>query len=187
IQNPEVITTALREGAVLDEAWMGRDRFARTPALLHGPPLPAGVRAYALAATTAPRLPAPGARVPGDRLVPLASALGLHRSPARDLGIPVVLAAARQGRGIGELLAAIADVATGRFACRPPRASVGEPRLERAVGELERLVRERFPGLGNARWVALRLLEGDARIVEAVRSGRIRELERPARRPEAMP
>jgi len=109
------------------------------------------------------------------------------RQLARDLGIPVVLAAARQGRGIGELLAAIADVATGRFVCRPARASVGEPRLERAVGELERLVRERFPGLGNARWVALRLLEGDARIVEAVRSGRLRELERPARRPEAMP
>jgi ferrous iron transport protein B len=102
------------------------------------------------------------------------------RQLSRDLGIPVVPAAARQGVGIPELLAAIADVAEGRFACRPARPSSREPRLERAVEELERMVRERFPGLGNARWVALRLLEGDARIVEAVGSGSLAALVRPA-------
>ena len=33
-----------------------------------------------------------------------------------------------------------------------------------------------FPGLPNARWVALRLLDGDERIVEALRSGELGEL-----------
>ncbi|MCZ7650591.1 MAG: 50S ribosome-binding GTPase [Thermoanaerobaculia bacterium] len=101
------------------------------------------------------------------------------RQLSRDLGIPVVPTAARQGVGIPELLAAVADVAAERFPCRPARPSAREPRLERAVEELERMVRERFPGLGNARWVALRLLEGDARIVEAVRSGSLASLVRP--------
>ena len=41
---------------------------------------------------------------------------------------------------------------------------------------MARLARElagRFPALSNARWVALRLLEGDPRITEAVRSGEL--------------
>ncbi len=78
--------TDLRHGALLDEEWTGKDRFAHGPAPTHSHPIPEGVRAYALAATTASR--ADGARTPGDRLVPLASALGRHRTKARHLGIP---------------------------------------------------------------------------------------------------
>ncbi len=79
--------TDLRHGALLDEEWDGKDRFAHRPAPNRGVPLPEGLRAYALAATTGSRS-APGPRVMGDRLVPLASALGRHPSKARDLGIP---------------------------------------------------------------------------------------------------
>jgi len=81
--------TDLRHGALLDEDWDGHDRFAHRPPPRHGLALPAGVRAFALAATTGSRVPAVGARAPGDLLVPIASALGRHPAKARDLGIPV--------------------------------------------------------------------------------------------------
>ena len=43
------------------------------------------------------------------------------RALSRRLGIPVVGASARSGRGIGELLEAVRAVASGTFVCRPPR------------------------------------------------------------------
>jgi len=81
--------TDLRHGALLDEDWTGRDRFARQPAPKHTPALPRGVRCYALAATTGARAGSLGDRVAGDGLVPLASALGRHAGKGRDLGIPL--------------------------------------------------------------------------------------------------
>lgn len=88
--------TDLRHGALVNEDWAGKDRFARRPAPKHTPALPRGVRCYALAATTGDR---PGSlvdRVAGDGLVPLASALGRHAASSRDLGIPL----ARQWVGV---------------------------------------------------------------------------------------
>jgi hypothetical protein len=78
--------TDLRHGAIRDEDRDGHDRFAHRPAPKEGLRIPRGVSAYALAATTAAS--ADGARVPGDGLVPLASALGRDRTKARHLGIP---------------------------------------------------------------------------------------------------
>jgi len=40
-------------------------------------------------------------------------------------------------------------------------------------------VQAAFPGLPNARWVALRLLDGDERIAQAVARGELGELARP--------
>ena len=37
-----------------------------------------------------------------------------------------------------------------------------------------------FPGLPNARWVALRLLDGDERVAEAIRKGELGDLSRGA-------
>ena len=48
-------------------------------------PLPEGVACYAVASTTAKKPSGPPARWLGDGLVPVASALGQHRSPARRL------------------------------------------------------------------------------------------------------
>jgi Fe2+ transport system protein B len=98
------------------------------------------------------------------------------RRLARDRGIPVVATAARQGEGILALLAAIHDVATGAVVCRPHRLPSAPPALARVVDSLTRHVQDEFPGLPNARWVALRLLEGDQRIVEAIRTGEIGSL-----------
>ena len=101
-----------------------------------------------------------------------------ERSLARELGVPVVPAAARQGRGVPMLIDRIHQVATGTFVCKPHRIQSEPPALKRAVSLLVEKLGEAFPDLPNARWVALRLLEGDARIEEAVRSGELAELVR---------
>ncbi len=100
------------------------------------------------------------------------------RRLARDLGIPVVPMSARYGDGIAELLQAVDDVATGKTICKPHRISGGSPGLEQAVGELVKQIEAQFPGLPNARWVALRLLDGDQRIADAIRNGELGELSR---------
>lgn len=98
------------------------------------------------------------------------------RSLSKDLGVPVVAAAARSGRGVAELLESIADVATGRFVCRPRRVWTESKALKASVDKLEPMIAQEYPGLANARWVALRLLEGDQRIIDAVRSGALAKL-----------
>jgi len=90
---------------------------------------------------------------------------------ADELGVPVVPAAARQGVGIPELKDAIEDVASGRVTPKPFRIEEYPPDVGVAVGQLTPVVERAFPGLPNARWVALRLLNADARIEDAVRSG----------------
>jgi pimeloyl-ACP methyl ester carboxylesterase len=78
--------TDLRHGAVLDEDWRDHDRFALASAPRTTLPLPAGVRCYAIAGTTAK---GPGSsRLPGDGLVPVDSALGRHRRPELALAFP---------------------------------------------------------------------------------------------------
>ena len=93
------------------------------------------------------------------------------RRLARDLGVPVVPTAARSGEGIPLLLQTMNDVATGRVVCKPRRTKSEPAALKSALDRLENQVETAFPNLPNARWVALRLLEGDRRIVEAVRTG----------------
>jgi len=100
------------------------------------------------------------------------------RQLARDLGIPVVGTAARRGQGLPELLQAIEDVATGRVRCRPFRLPEPPPALREAIRELMQRLERIYPGLPNARWVAMRLLAGDESILNAVRSGELAALSR---------
>lgn len=95
---------------------------------------------------------------------------------SKKLGIPVIPAAARQGMGIPELLKAINEVATGKYICKPHRISSEIKNISDAVDELNKKISEQFPNLPNTRWIALRLLEGDQSVIEAVRSGEIGNL-----------
>jgi ferrous iron transport protein B len=95
---------------------------------------------------------------------------------AKELGVPVVPTAARQGHGIQELLKNISAVATGEFVCKPHRIKSESKALKNALSKLTNMIESRFPGLTNARWVALRLLEGDQRIIEAIQTGELGNL-----------
>jgi ferrous iron transport protein B len=97
------------------------------------------------------------------------------RGLARDLGVPVVGTAARSGEGLGDLLAAVAGVAEGRLRVAPRRA-VANSALESALRELLPLIEQAAPGLPNPRWVALRLLDGDQRIRQALLSGELNDI-----------
>jgi ferrous iron transport protein B len=89
----------------------------------------------------------------------------------------VIPTSARYGEGLQELLAAVRDVATGETVCRPHRAGDRSPALKRAVHQLSGEIRRVYPDLSNAQWVALRLLDGDAKIAEAVDNGELGELQ----------
>jgi hypothetical protein len=78
--------TDLRYGSLVDEDWVGRDRFAHGGPRPRALPLPAGVWSYAIAGSLSREGGDPRKRL-GDGLVPLASALGRHSDPERSLDI----------------------------------------------------------------------------------------------------
>jgi len=93
-----------------------------------------------------------------------------------ELGVPVVATVARRAEGIQKLLKAIHEVATGQRRTSPVTVEEYAPEVEAAVARLQPTITEAFPQLPNPRWVALRLLNADARVEEAVRSGEIGQL-----------
>lgn len=101
-----------------------------------------------------------------------------ERTLAKDLGVPVIPTAARSGQGMQDLLRAINEVATGEYVCRPHRIKGESKMLKKAVDKLVTKIENTFPDLPNARWVALRLLEGDQFIIEAIKNGELGELQR---------
>lgn len=80
--------TDLRYGNLLDEDWVGRDRFERTGDPRSSVPLPKDVQCFAIAATRGKRAGDLRDRMFGDGLVPLNSALGRHPEPELNLEIP---------------------------------------------------------------------------------------------------
>ncbi len=95
---------------------------------------------------------------------------------AHELGVPVIPGAARQGVGIPELRDAILAVATRAEATTPRRIHAHAPEVDAAINAVVPAVEAAYPGLPNARWVALRLLNADDRVVQAVRSGELAAL-----------
>ena len=97
------------------------------------------------------------------------------RSLSRDLGVPVVPVTARTGEGLSTLLSMIAQVIEGEVATKPRRVE-GTPEFQRAIAELVPMIEAYIPDIPNARWVAIRLLDGDARVQEALLSGELAQL-----------
>jgi GTP-binding protein len=97
------------------------------------------------------------------------------RSLSRDLGVPAVPIVARTGENVMTLLQDVANVCSGETATSPLR-SKGTPEFERAVSRLVPMIEAAAPGVPNARWIAIRLLDGDASVEEALTTGRLAEL-----------
>ncbi|MEJ2086403.1 MAG: FeoB small GTPase domain-containing protein [Acidobacteriota bacterium] len=101
------------------------------------------------------------------------------RRLARDLGVPVVATSARYGEGLDELNRAIAQVASGEVVCKPRRIGNQPSALKESVTRLAAVIESVYPDLDNAQWVALRLLDGDQQIAEAIGSGDLADLQVP--------
>lgn len=104
------------------------------------------------------------------------------RSLSRDLGVPAVPITARTGEGIHTLLATVADLINGEIITKPLRVE-GTLEFQRAVHELVPMIESLAPGVPNARWLAIRLLDGDSKVQQALLSGEI--LQRVARQAQA--
>jgi Fe2+ transport system protein B len=98
------------------------------------------------------------------------------RNLSRELGIPVVPCAARSGEGIPELLREIAAMAARPDEPKPFRLKLDIPGLTKSLDQLESQLQEAFPDLQQTRWVALRLLEGDREVINAVKSDDLAQL-----------
>jgi len=97
------------------------------------------------------------------------------RSLSRDLGIPAIPVTARTGEGIHTLLGAVAEVIEGKVETKPLRVN-GTPEFQNAVNELVPMIQKLAPGIPNARWLAIRLLDGDARVQNAITNGELNEI-----------
>jgi len=96
-----------------------------------------------------------------------------ERTLARDLGIPVVPTSARYNVGIPDLIQTINEVATGKISCKPHRIKNVPKNIEDAVKKLSNEIKRQFPSIPNSRWIAFRLLEGDTRIINALKTGEL--------------
>lgn len=96
-----------------------------------------------------------------------------QRTLSRDLGIPVVAASARYNEGIPELIQTISEVVNGTIICKPHRIKNVPENIEEAVKKLTTEIEKEFPNIPNSRWIAFRLLEGDAQIIKALKQGEL--------------
>ena len=87
---------------------------------------------------------------------------------------------ARTAHGMPELIEAVVGVASGAVETRPHRIRASGQAAS-SVDELASMIEAVYPGLPNARWVALRLLEGDKRVEDAFATGEFAELSEAAR------
>jgi len=91
------------------------------------------------------------------------------------LGVPVVPTAARFGRGLDQLIERIHAVAAGQAVAAPAKVALTGD-VDAAVDELAAGLTRIIPGLPCPRWVALRLLEGDERMEDALHRGDLARL-----------
>ncbi|WP_395436760.1 FeoB small GTPase domain-containing protein [Gaetbulibacter aquiaggeris] len=96
-----------------------------------------------------------------------------ERTLSRDLGIPVVATSARFNEGIPNLIQTISEVANGTIICKPYRIKNVPENIEKAVKKLTTEIEKEFPNIPNSRWIAFRLLEGDAQIIKALKQGEL--------------
>lgn len=86
-----------------------------------------------------------------------------------ELGVPVVATAARDGCGLGKLVSTVTDIAAGRIRPEPRTVRYGK-QVEDAVRMIEPLIKSLVGDYFNARWLALRFLDGDQALISAVES-----------------
>ncbi|ERJ00320.1 MULTISPECIES: ferrous iron transport protein B [Eubacteriales] len=88
---------------------------------------------------------------------------------SRNLGVPVVGAAARSGKGLRELMEALSSV-THEGRPTPPDPIRYTAPIEAAIASLQPLLEGRLAGKLSSRWVALKLLDQDDSLTASLRT-----------------
>ena len=85
-----------------------------------------------------------------------------------QLGVPVVATSARSGKGLRELMDQVEAVAFGEKKTYRVKVDYG-PQLEEAISRLEPAASKAQDAI-DSRWLALRLLDGEEKLLDAVQS-----------------
>jgi len=85
----------------------------------------------------------------------------------KELGVPVVPTAARNGEGLGDLRQVLYEMSLG-LALTNPRQIIYSLEVETAIQELVPKISRFIGHTLNPRWVALRLLDGDQAFIASI-------------------
>ncbi len=88
---------------------------------------------------------------------------------SKRLGVPVVAISARNKIGIEALLDQVERVATSVVAAPPLRITYNDE-IERGIAELTPMVEQTIGSMYPARWIALRLLDGDDSLLTSLKT-----------------
>jgi len=86
---------------------------------------------------------------------------------SKQLGIPVVGTSARSGKGMDELMDAVYNLTNGKTVVRPIKIRYDDI-IEEAISVLEPYLNVLLEGKLNSRWVALKLLDEDETLLNAI-------------------
>lgn len=84
----------------------------------------------------------------------------------KELGIPVVLCAARSGQGIKELKEKVYEVTTGKIKPKP-KTAIYDDYIEEMVKSIQPIIEKNITGI-NSRWLALRIIDGDNKLIDSI-------------------
>jgi len=110
-------------------------------------------------------------------LIDVAEEQGIHineRLLTNRLGVPIIKISARNKKGFPMLLDTIDRVVTGAIECQPVQMTYPEE-IEAKIERIEPKVREIIGDRLSARWVALRLLDGDEALLNEISSRMVPE------------
>ncbi len=86
----------------------------------------------------------------------------------RELGIPVIPTAARNGKGLKELKSTLAGMVEGKINPSPRQVNYDDD-IEKAVKDIEAGFKQNLASnLINSRWLALRILDKDRSLLEGI-------------------
>jgi small GTP-binding protein len=103
-------------------------------------------------------------------LIDVAEKQGIHineRILTNRLGVPVIKISARNKKGFPMLLDTIDRIVTGKIECNPIQTTYPDE-IEEQIMKMESKVREIVESELSARWVSLRLLDGDEKLLEEI-------------------
>lgn len=89
------------------------------------------------------------------------------KSLSNILGVPVIGTNARKGQGLGELMDAVLAVSNGAITA-PPILKY-DAHIEQAIELIEPAVQEYLGDKLNSRWVSLKLLDGDQKLLDTAK------------------
>lgn len=95
---------------------------------------------------------------------------------SRDLGVPVVLTAARDQTGIYDLLTAIEKIAISADPIKSRTIFDISDEIASSVNELDKVIKAEYPALPNSKWLATRLLDQDKSLTDLIKKGEMASL-----------